>query len=194
MDALAIITTISTIVLTGITGYYAWQTRILTKETHDARELATLPVLTCTMMAHAPTGTKVAGKQGDVYGELNSLEVRNVGTGPALDVHIQIETVNAQRSVLRLNDTSIDLHTLGIENRTIDLHPAMFYPAGSEDAVLSIRVTYRNIYGRELSTTAKICMAPSLPPANQWYWKTIDEQVNLQATSGAISQIESGPN
>jgi len=167
----------ATVVLVLITAYYAWQTHALTEEARRARELAMLPVLVCAMTAHPPTGKKVDGAHGDVHGEFNTLSLRNVGSGPALDVRVSIETLNAERSTLVLGKTTLSLGSLGIEAREIDLAPATHRLYGSEDSVVHIDARYKNLYGRQVSTKVTMVMEPGNPIASNWQWRNQDEKV-----------------
>ena len=180
----------STVVLTVITAYYAWQTRALTKEARDARELATLPVLTCTLTAHPPSGKRVNGSHGDVHGEFNTLEVRNVGTGPALTVQVTLEALNPEQSTLRVKDTTIHLGTMGIESNSVDLDPAGHSIYGTEDTRLQVRMDYTNIYGKQLHTVVRMQMEPGSAYPGQWQWSKKEEHV---APPGAPVSAAGGP-
>jgi hypothetical protein len=73
---LAVINGIAIVVLVGVTGYYAWQTREMAKEMRSARLLSLLPKLVLDI-----------GMIGPTYGDI---VVRNVGSGPALDADLTL--------------------------------------------------------------------------------------------------------
>lgn len=64
--------TFATVILVGITAYYAWQNRAMASEMRKARELAVLPYVTLDLNSIGPVNKDVV--------------IRNVGQGPALNL------------------------------------------------------------------------------------------------------------
>lgn len=68
---------IATVVLVGITGFYAWETREMVNEMREARGAQVLPHVVPTLGYFAP-----------LFG---FLRIQNVGSGPAVDVNVRVQ-------------------------------------------------------------------------------------------------------
>jgi hypothetical protein len=78
------VTTVLTVVLLGVTFFYAWQNRKMVKEMQQARYATILPKLALEFHRLGPMVVDLA--------------IRNVGPGAALDIDVEVEWVPAHAS------------------------------------------------------------------------------------------------
>jgi len=191
----AITTAIATVVLTVITGYYAWQTRQVTREARDARQLVALPVLIASVRLNVTTilyvqdieipgvsreeSTEPEPNRGPPYEIKGAITVRNVGDGPALDVELHVHVLNADKSDIDVTRVHEKLGILATKARTLDLGVA-FREGYPEHPVVEIAIKYSNLHKRRLETHLQLtAVADPEDYPSRLTWTVVKEEFGL---------------
>lgn len=182
--ASAAVTAVATVVLAVITAKYAEQTILLTEEAKSAREHGVLPILVGAVapeFRHSPTG--LWPHQFIRMGDTNSLYVRNIGRGPALNVVAKTSVRNAGRCMLDFSPRVDQVGSLadGDEYRLELRHIGDTHYGDREPTIIEVLVTCQSIYKRELASKISMVMATRMInelPGWTWIISTETQEIH----------------
>lgn len=174
---------LSTLLLVGLSAYYAFQNNRIFKEMEKSRELGLMPLLT----AHLEWDVERSQREGDmplIPGEYNKLRIRNVGNAPAIGTKVILELLNPQQSALDIKDQAWAVGTVGVE----ESESVMLFTAkatrvtqGQSEPRLSITMTFLNIYQKSFQTYLLLERQPSITDQKRYplVWAKLEERTPI---------------
>ena len=139
-----IVTALATGILAVVTWRYMQLTQVLVQESKVTREQSSMPVLSAMMKPMLP-------------GQLSEHEIyiANDGNGVAIDVHVQVTLMNQDNSQYAFEPIDKLLGIVGLAG--VRVNPA-WVPRSDrpEDAIVQVDLTYTNLYGWRLQSSATL--------------------------------------
>jgi hypothetical protein len=176
---------IVTLLLAGLTGYYAWQTKQMVNEMVKARKLALAPILTCRLtVAPEKTNRDWTTLDREAFGEYSNLRVENVGNCPALNVELVLELLNPTKSTWNIPKEEWSIGTLkqdteykpGSDLGRVTERATRTNQNGS--AEVQVTITYYNPYQLRFRTDATFELMP-LAGTLPFQWSKKDETTTI---------------
>ena len=133
----------------------------------------------CWLTALPDTSAVVPGDQTTAWGELTRVTIKNTGTGPALNVALEVTTLNPDQATLVLQSQLIGLGLIGEETRELYLERGVVDTTRHENPRIEVTLTCSNIYGLRIFSSLQATLACYPGDASQLFWKLSEQNIGF---------------